>query len=439
MSLTTPDKISSLQRKLYGKAKAEPAYRFYLLYDKIYRPDILEHAYALARENDGAPGVDGVTFESIEAAGSQAWLAALGEDLASRTYRPLPVRRVTIPKPGGGERPLGIPTIRDRVVQTAAKLVLEPIFEADLEDCAYGYRPKRSALDAVEATHRLIRRGYVDVVDADLSKYFDTIPHRELMQSVARRICDPRVLHLIKMWLRVPVEERDEKGRRRLSGGKTNRQGTPQGGVISPLLANLYVNRFLKYWRTQGCGEAFRAHLVNYADDFVILSRGRAAEALAWTRVTMARLGLTINEAKTSVKDARTEGFDFLGYTLGPKFAPEGGQKYLGAGPSGKSVQRIKDKIGDLLKPGEKGSWPRVRNRLNRLLAGWSGYFSYGTRVPAYRAVDHHVSARVRCFLAKRHKEPGRGTRPFSWEEIHGKFGVTQLIKDRGAAAVGLP
>jgi RNA-directed DNA polymerase len=439
MSLTTSVKISNFQRKLYGKAKAEPAYRFYLLYDKIYRPDILEHAYALVRENDGAPGVDGVTFESIEAAGSAGWLAALGEDLASKTYRPLPVRRVMIPKPGGGERPLGIPTIRDRVAQTAAKLVLEPIFEADLEDCAYGYRPKRSALDAVKATHRLIRQGYVDVVDADLSKYFDNIPHCELMRSVARRISDPHVLHLIKMWLRVPVEERDGKGRRRLSGGKNNRQGTPQGGVISPLLANLYMNRFLKYWRTRGCGETFRAHLVNYADDFVILSRGRAAEALTWTRATMTRLGLTLNEAKTSVKDARTEGFDFLGYTLGPKFAPTGAQRYLGAGPSGKSVQRIKDKIGDLLKPGEKGSWPQVRNRLNRLLAGWSGYFSHGTRVPAYRAVDHHVSERVRRFLAKRHKEPGRGTRAFSWEEIHGKYGVTSLIRSRRAAAVGLP
>ena len=439
MSLATPDKISSLQRKLYGKAKAEPAYRFYLLYDKIHRPDILEYAYALARQNDGAPGVDGVTFETIEAGDVEGWLAALREELVSKSYRPMPVRRVKIPKPGGGERPLGIPTVRDRVVQTAAKLVLEPIFEADLEDCAYGYRPERSALDAVQATHRLIRRGYADVVDADLSKYFDTIPHRELMQSVARRICDPHVLRLIKLWLSVPVEERDGKGRRRLVGGKRHRRGTPQGGVISPMLANLYMNRFLKYWRTRGRGEAFRAHLVNYADDFVILSRGCADEALAWTRATMARLGLTLNEAKTSVKDARTEGFDFLGYTLGPKYAPKGGQKYLGAGPSKKSVQRIKDKIGDLLKPGEKGSWPKVRDRLNRRLAGWSAYFSYGTRAPAYRAVDRYVTERVRRFLAKRHKEPGRGTRPFSWSEIHGKFGVAQLLQTPETAVVGLP
>jgi len=439
MSLTTPEKISGLQRKLYGKAKAETAYRFYRLYDKIYRADFLEHAYALARDNGGAPGVDGVTFAIIEAAGLEKWLAALREDLASKTYRPLPVRRVMIPKPGGGERPLGIPTIRDRVVQTAAKLVLEPIFEADLEDCAYGYRPKRSALDAVMATHRLIRRGYADVVDADLSKYFDTIPHRELMQSVARRICDPHVLRLIKLWLRVPVEERDGKGRRNMRGGNSNKQGTPQGGVISPLLANLYMNRFLKFWRTRGCGAAFRAQLVNYADDFVILSRGRAEEALAWTRAVMTRLGLSLNEAKTSVKDAKAERFDFLGYTFGPHFAPQNGQKYPGAGPSRKSVQRIKDKIGDLLASGNKAPWPQVRKRLNRLLAGWSAYFSYGTRSSAYRAVDHHVSERVRRFLAKRHKEPGRGTRPFSWTEIHGKFGVASLAGKLKTAAVDLP
>jgi RNA-directed DNA polymerase len=440
MSLTTPEKIGSLQRKLYSKAKAEPAYRFYLLYDKICRPDILAHAYALARHNDGAPGVDGVTFEAIEASGLDGWLAALREDLVLKSYRPQPVRRTMIPKPGGGERPLGIPTIRDRVVQTAAKLALEPIFEADLEDCAYGYRPKRSALDAVKATHRLIRRGFADVVDADLSKYFDTIPHRELMQSVARRICDPHVLRLIKLWLSCPVEERDGQGRRRMTGGKSNRRGAPQGGVISPLLANLYMNRFLKHWRMRGRGAAFRAHLVNYADDFVILSRGRAEEALAWTRVVMTRLGLSLNEAKTSLKDARKEGFDFLGYTLGPKFDPRTGRKYPGASPSRKSVQRIKDKIGDLVTSGNKAPWPQVRNRLNRLLAGWSAYFSYGARTSAYQAVDHHVRDRVRRLLAQPHKEPGRGTRRFSWSDIQGKFGVASLLLNKPrAAAVGLP
>ena len=324
MSLETPEKIRSLQRKLYCKAKAEPAFRFYVLYDKICREDILGHAYALARANAGAPGVDGVTFAQIEASGVEAWLAGLREDLVSKTYRPDPVRRVMIPKPGGGERPLGIPTIRDRVVQTAAKIVLEPIFEADFEDSAYGYRPRRSAIDAVKEVHRLLCRGYTDVVDADLSKYFDTIPHAELLKSVARRIVDRHVLWLIKLWLRAPVEERDGDGKRRMSGGKGSTRGTPQGGVASPLLSVIYMNRFLKHWRLTGRGEAFRAHVVSYADDFVILSRGHAAEALTWTKAVMTKLGLTLNEAKTSVKDARRESFDFLGYTLGPATLSQG-------------------------------------------------------------------------------------------------------------------
>jgi len=267
MSLETPDKIRSLQRKLYCKAKAEPAFRFYLLYDKICREDILAYAYELSRANAGAPGVDGTTFEEIEAKGVEAWLAGLREDLVAKTYRPDPVRRAAIPKPGGGQRPLGIPTIRDRVVQTAAKIVLEPIFEADFEDNAYGYRPRRSAVDAVKETHRLIRRGYTDVVDADLSRYFDSIPHSDLLKSVARRIVDRHVLHLIKLWLKAPVEERDGDGTRRMSGGKNSKRGTPQGGVASPLLANIYMNRFLKHWRLTRRGEAFRAHVVSYADD----------------------------------------------------------------------------------------------------------------------------------------------------------------------------
>lgn len=248
MSLQTPDSVRRLQRALYVKAKQEPEFRFYLLYDKVCRDDILAHAYQLSRAARGAAGVDGVDFEAIDAAGVESWLAALGKELREQTYRPAPVRRVMIPKPGGGERPLGIPTIRDRVVQTAVKLVLEPIFEADFEDSAYGYRPRRSAQDAVRAVHALCE-GYTDIVDADLSKYFDTIPHHELLQSVARRVMDRHVLHLVKMWLKVPVEERDTDGRRRMSGGKRSTRGTPQGGVISPLLANIYMHRFLRAWR----------------------------------------------------------------------------------------------------------------------------------------------------------------------------------------------
>src|SRR3954462_13570384 len=254
MSLGTPEKIRILQRKLYCKAKAQPAFRFYGLHDKICRDDVLRHAYGLARANAGAPGVDKMSFEQIEAQGLEAWLAGLREELVSKTDRPDPVRRGVIPKPDGGERALGIPTIRDRVVQTAAKLVLEPIFEADFEDNAYGYRPARGAVDAVKEVHRLIR-----------------------------------------LWLKAPIEERDADGTRRMRGGKSRSRGTPQGGVASPLLANTDMNRFLMHWRLTGRGEAFQAHVGSDAADFVILSRARAAEALTWTNAVMTRLGLSLN------------------------------------------------------------------------------------------------------------------------------------------------
>ena len=277
-----------------------------------------------------------------------------------------------------------VPTIRDRVVQTAAKIVLEPIFEADLEPSAYGYRPKRSGQDAIRKVHKLICEGYTDVVDADLSKYFDTIPHCELLQCVARRIVDREVLRLIKMWLQAPVEERDENGKRRLTGGQDRHCGTPQGGVASPMLANLYMNRLLKGWRNTKRGEQFDAHIVNYADDFVILSRGKAAEALNWTRQVVTRMGVTLNEAKTSIKQARQESFHFLGYTFGPHRYKKDGHWYLGASPSKKAMARIKEKVGNLLVPSHTGTWEEVRKRLNQILRGWSAYFSYGTRVAVH-------------------------------------------------------
>lgn len=421
MSLTTPEGIRRLQRKLYCKAKAEPDYRFYLLYDKICREDMLLHAWRLCRANGGAPGVDGVTFEAIEVGGLEKWLGDLRTELVEKTYRPAPVRRVLIPKPGGGERPLGIPTIRDRVAQAAAKLVVEPIFEADFEDSAYGYRPRRGGLRAIKEVHDRVLQGYTDVVDADLSKYFDTIPHPELMRSVARRIVDRHVLRLIKLWLRAPVEERDGDGGRRLTGGRKNTRGTPQGGVISPLLANLYMDRFLKCWREQDCGRTFQAHVVSYADDFVILSRGHAAQAKVWAQAALTQLGLTLNEAKTTLRDARQERFTFLGYAFGPHCLRRDGSWYLGASPSGKSVQRCKGRVSELLGAGNMAPWDEVRDSLNRLVRGWTAYFSYGSCALAYRALEHHIWHRVHYFLRRRHKAD-RGGKPDT--DVFGRRGV---------------
>jgi RNA-directed DNA polymerase len=440
MSLVTPEKIRRLQRKLYTLAKQKPDQRFHALYDKVYREDIVAHAYALCRANGGAPGVDGVTFGQIEERGVEGWLARLREELHGKTYKPDPVRRVLIPKPGGGERPLGIPTIRDRVVQSAAKLILEPIFEADFEDCAYGYRPQRSAEQAVVAVHRALCEGRTDVVDADLSKYFDTIPHHELMQSVARRVVDRHMLKLIKSWLKVPVEERDERGRKRMSGGKKSRCGTPQGGVISPLLANIYMHRFLRAWRERGKDAKYEATIVNYADDFVILSRGNAAEALAWTRWAMGQIGLELNETKTRLCNARKDHFDFLGYTFGPERYRKDGHWYLAAKPSKKAVQRLKGKLRGVLQAGIVSPWDEVRTRLNRVLRGWSAYFNHGTRLMAYRAIDNYVHHAVQDFLQRRHKVSGRGTRRFSDAVIFGQLGVlrlrwVQLGRPAGASA----
>ena len=285
----------------------------------------------------------------------------------------------------------------------------------------------RSAHDAIQKVHKLLCEGYTDVVDADLSKYFDAIPHPQLLKAVARRIVDRNVLHLIKRWLQAPVEERDENGKRRMTGGRSRRRGTPQGGIVSPMLANVYMNRFLKYWRITGKSKAFRAHVVTYADDFVILRRGHAAEALDWTRRVMTRLGLTLNEAKTSIKAARKESFQFLGYTFGPHRYKPDGHWYLGASPSKNSRQRIKQKVGDLLIPVNVGEWEEVRARLNQILRGWAAYFSYGSRATAYREVNHYVSDRVRHFLRRRHKVQSRGTEHYGHQRIFGELKVLRL------------
>jgi RNA-directed DNA polymerase len=428
VSLATPEKIRTLQRALYVKAKQEPTRRFHFLYDKVWRDDILAYAYACCRANGGAPGVDGETFARIEEYGVERWLKAVREEVRTGRYKPQPVRRVMIPKPGGaGQRPLGVPTIRDRVVQAAAVLVLEPIFEADFDEAAYGYRPRRSALDAVRRVHQAIDEGHTEIVDADLSKYFDTIPHSELMTCVARRISDAKMLHLIKMWLKAPVEETDERGHRRMSGGKKATRGTPQGGVASPLLANLYMHRFIKAFRKYGLDRRYGAVLVSYADDFVVLCRHDAAAVLETTRRWMASIGLTLNETKTRVCDARCESFDFLGYTFGPMRSPRTGGCYNGAQPSKKAVASIKERIRSQLRRGNQAPWEEVVRDLNRSVRGWANYFSYGSGTKARRAVQWSLYNAARRFLRRRHRVAGSGARQFPIERVFGELGVLSL------------
>lgn len=438
MVLGTPFSVRKLQRRLFVTAKLIPSLRFYSLADKMWRRDVLTHAYRRCRLNGGAAGVDGETFAGIEARGVGPWLAELAESLRSGTYRPSAVRRVMIPKAGGGERPLGIPTIRDRVAQMAAKLVLEPIFEADFDGSAYGYRPRRSGTQAVVAVHELLKRGFRDVVDADLSKYFDTIPHDALMKSVARRVVDGRMLGLIRAWLDVPAVQTVE-GRERVVTPRGSGQGTPQGGVISPLLANVYMHRFLRAWRDRGMGDKLRAHIVNYADDFVILTRGSAAKALEWTRWVMGKIGLTINEKKTSIRDATKETFDFLGYTFGRAFNKRVGRWYMAARPSKKSVGRLRESIRAILHPGNMAPMDVVVRELNALVRGWRAYFSYGTTWQAYHHTDRYVEDRVRAFLCRRHKVPSQGRERFPVEAIWHHYGVERLLnRPKRAAQRGL-
>jgi RNA-directed DNA polymerase len=356
MNLKAQTKLEELREKLYVKAKTEPTFRFYVLYDKIHRWDTLAEALKRSKAKKGAAGVDGQTYEEIEKYGEERWLKELQRELQGKTYRPQPVRRVLIPKPGGGERPLGIPTIRDRVAQTAAKLILEPIFEADLRDEAYGYRPKRSAAQAVQEVHRELIRGKTEVLDADLSKYFDTIPHAELMKCLAKRIADRAVLRLIKMWLKVPVEERDEERRPRYSGGKRSKQGTPQGGVISPMLANIYINRLLKAFAASELGRKYGAKIINYADDFVVVAMMGAAEVLAHVRRWLAAMKLELNETKTRLRDGRREHFRFLGYELGPLMNRRTRRRYLGARPSKKAMEQIRKTVSATRPSGAAGT-----------------------------------------------------------------------------------
>ena len=429
MSLIPPEKVGKLQAALHTKAKNAPDYRFYALYDKLYRRDILEWALTRCRINAGAPGIDRQTFADIEAYGEDRWLDELTEELQKGTYQSQPVRRVFIPKPDGKQRPLGIPCIKDRVVQMAAVLVLEPIFEADLEPEQHAYRPERSALDAVRQVERLLRTGHTDVVDADLSGYFDSIPHHELMKSASRRISDGRMLRLLKMWLETPVEETDAKGdRHRTTRNKDEGKGSPQGSPISPLLANIYMRRFVKGWKTGGHERRLDAHIVNYADDFVICCRGTADEAMTVMRGMMSKLKLTVNETKTRLCRLPEETFDFLGYTLGRNHDRRTGAPYLGPRPSSKKIQRLCREISAITT--RRTTWLEVDEQIGRInakLRGWSNYFRIGTIQPAYRAVNSHSRFRVRQWLCVKFKVQGQGRTRFPDEHLYQELHLYQL------------
>ena len=406
-SLTGSASVRKLQTVLHAKAKEELGRRFHALVEKVWREDFLLAAWALVRRNGGAAGVDGVTVADVVVHGVERWVGELSRDLREGTYKPSPVRQVLIPKKQPGKfRPLGIPCLRDRVAQTSAMLVLMPIFEADLEPEQYGYRPGRSAKDAVRRVHRLLHRGRNEVVDADLSNYFGEIPHAELMKSIARRVSDGRMLGLIKAWLEMPVVEEDGKGgTRRTNRARKDRKGTPQGAPISPLLSNIYMRRFILGWKAQGYARRFGAEIVNYADDFCVLGRAPAAVMLTAVNRVMERLKLPVNAQKTRCLRCPEEPIEFLGYRIGWNYRPTDGCRYIGTRPSRASVQSICRRISE--QTDYRYGWleaEEVVGRLNRMMSGWANYFDLGQVGPAYRAVDRHAVGRLRQWFCRKHK-----------------------------------
>jgi group II intron reverse transcriptase/maturase len=425
--LKTPEKIRELQRGLYRKAKQEKEHRFYLLYDKVYRMDILSHAYRLVRANKGAPGIDGVTFEQIEEreGGTEKYLEEIAGEVKWKDYKPQAVRRVYIPKATGGKRPLGIPVIKDRVIQMAVKIVIEPIFEADFQDNSYGFRPKRDAHQAVDDVRKQLFGGRTEVIDADISKYFDTIPHDKLMQVVAKRIVDKQILKLIKMWLRAPIVEEREDGKKEY---KRNDKGTPQGGVISPLLANIYLNVLDTLWAVKKVQERLGARLVRYADDSVALCRGNAGWILKGIKKVLGDLGLTLNEEKTCIVDACQESFDFLGFTIGIKQSRRTGRSYPHIEPSKKAQQQIRSEVKRLTTE-QYSAVPTevVIRKVNEVARGWVGYYRYGNCTKALVTLKRYLVYRMRIYLRRKHRYCSFGYKAYPDRYYYNSLGLYEV------------
>lgn len=426
MNLQTPKfTVEKLQKSLHAKAKSEASYRFYSLWDKIHREDVVAEAYARCRRNGGAAGIDGESFEDIESCGRGRWLANLQQELREHRYAPAPLRRVWIPKSNGGQRPLGIPTIRDRVAQMAALLVMGPIFEADLLDEQYGFREGLDAKMAIRRVYYHLVAGRREVVDGDLSDYFNTIPHGPLLKCVARRIADGQVLATIKAWLNAAVVESGEAGVIRTTTARDGHRGTPQGGVISPLLANLYFRRFALAIRKSTVAMEGDARLVNYADDLVICCQPGSGEAvMAKMRELMSRIGLTVNERKTRLVLVPEGNFDFLGYTIG-RFYGKDGQAFIGTRPSKKALGHVLERIHDVTS--RRWNQDPIEKRIgevNLILRGWCGYFDQGPVRRVYDLVKAYTERRIRRWLMKKHKRRGTGYRQYPDELLYGEFGL---------------